>query len=359
MNSPHLHRVDYLIIGQGLAGSLLAWELTRRNRKILVVDNGFTSASQIAAGLINPVTGMRLTKNPDIECLLPTAKKYYQKLANFFNQIFLIEKPMLRLLRNQQELQYCKKRLADPNYHPYLSDLKINSEHQNLQTDYGIVHQKQTCFLQTKPLLAKIKTYLQQTRQYLKTNFDYSDLTIQADSIQWNNIEANRVIFCEGYQAQNNPWFSWLPFNPAKGEILTLESQNCTPDFIVNYGFWLIPTNQTIFRSGATFDRQNINTKTTNQAKNILLQAIHQYAPDFSTSTVINHQAHIRPATIDRHPFLGNHPAQPLLCIFNGFGSKGSLLIPWFACHFAGYLINSSPFPEHANISRHFEKYFG
>jgi glycine/D-amino acid oxidase-like deaminating enzyme len=358
LNSPHLHTVDYLIVGQGLAGSLLAWELSRRNHKILVVDNGLTSASQIAAGLINPVSGMRLAINPDVEFLLPAAKKFYQELEIFFNQTFLIEKPMRRLLRNQQELQYCKKRLADPNYHPYLSDLKVNFKHQNLQADYGILHQKQTCFLQTKPLLAKIKTYLKQTRQYLKTDLDYSGLKIQANTIQWQNIEATWVIFCEGYQARNNPWFSWLPFNLAKGEILTLASQNCMPDYIINYGLWLIPTNKNIFRSGATFDRENIDTNTTNQAKNTLLREIHQYAPDFSASTVIKHHAHIRPATMDRHPFLGCHPAQPQLCIFNGFGSKGSLLIPWFACYFADYLANSSPLPKQANINRHYEKYY-
>ncbi len=358
LNSPHLHHVDYLIVGQGLAGSVLAWELSRRNCKILVIDNGLTNASQIAAGLINPVSGMRLAINPDIEFLLPAAKKYYQKLANFFNQEFLVEKPMLRLLRNQQELQYCKKRLADPNYHSYLSGLKVKFKHQNLQTAYGILQQKQTYFLQTKPLLTEIKNYLQLTRQYLNADFNYSDLKLQANSIQWQNIEATRIIFCEGYQAQNNPWFSWLPFNLAKGEILTLTSQHCSPEYIINYGFWLIPTNTKIFRSGATFDRENIDTKTTNQAKNTILQAIHQYAPDFSPCTVINHQAHIRPATIDRQPLLGHPPDQPLICIFNGFGSKGSLLIPWYACHFADYLVNSSTFPDHANISRHCKKYF-
>ena len=55
-------KVDYLIIGQGLAGSLLAWELIQRRCSVVVVDNGNENASQIAAGLINPITGMRFVK---------------------------------------------------------------------------------------------------------------------------------------------------------------------------------------------------------------------------------------------------------------------------------------------------------
>jgi len=51
--------VDFLIVGQGLAGSLMAWELMQRGKTVLIVDNGLENASRVAAGLINPVTGMR------------------------------------------------------------------------------------------------------------------------------------------------------------------------------------------------------------------------------------------------------------------------------------------------------------
>ncbi len=358
MSNPPSQKVDFLIIGQGLAGSLLAWELNQRGQRVIVVDNGNTSASQVAAGLINPITGIRLVKNPDIDFLLPAAKKYYQDLSIFFNQDFLIEKPMLRLLRTQQENQYCKKRLTDPNYRAYLSGLKPAIADLNLITPYGILEQKQTGFLKIKPLLSKIKNYLQQTHQYLTTVFNYRDLTIQTNNFQWQNIKASRIIFCEGYQAQNNPWFSWLPFNLAKGEILTLDSPTCIPEFILNYGFWVIPTGNHKFRTGATFDRDNIDTKTTIQARNTLIQSLNQYVPVFLTNHIINHQAQIRPATIDRQPFLGNHPKRPELLIFNGFGAKGSLLIPWFVRQFSDHLINSSPLPEKTNIDRHYDKYF-
>ena len=88
MNKPKTH--DYLIIGLGLAGSLLAWELLQRGCTIMVVDNGLENASQVAAGLINPVTGMRLVKSADLEHLLPSAKRCYEQLSQFFSQDFYI-----------------------------------------------------------------------------------------------------------------------------------------------------------------------------------------------------------------------------------------------------------------------------
>ncbi|HBA65740.1 MAG TPA: FAD-dependent oxidoreductase, partial [Methylococcaceae bacterium] len=55
--------IDFLIVGQGLAGSLLAFELIQRNAQVMVVDDGRENASEVAAGLINPVTGIRLVKS--------------------------------------------------------------------------------------------------------------------------------------------------------------------------------------------------------------------------------------------------------------------------------------------------------
>ncbi|MFT5168556.1 MAG: glycine oxidase, partial [Saprospiraceae bacterium] len=56
--------VDYLIIGQGLAGSLLAYQLLERGKTVQIIDNHHNGASSsIAAGIINPITGRRFAKS--------------------------------------------------------------------------------------------------------------------------------------------------------------------------------------------------------------------------------------------------------------------------------------------------------
>ncbi len=217
--------VDFLIIGQGLAGSLLAWELLQRGCKVMVLDDGRENASQVAAGLINPVTGMRLVKSSDVDVLLPAARQLYRQLSGFFKQEFYKEKPMLRLLRSKAEIGACQKRLADPAYHAYLGNLLSPGHFSDpLNSFAGVLEQKQTAYLLTRPLLASLKGYFISRHSYRQAILDYQDIHWQPKP-HWQDIHARQIIFCEGYRAIYNPWFSWLPFQPAQGEILTLESE--------------------------------------------------------------------------------------------------------------------------------------
>jgi len=63
---------DYIIIGQGIAGTVLSHELLKAGKKVLVVDNGFTtSSSMMAAGMWNPILFRKLKKSWKAEELLP------------------------------------------------------------------------------------------------------------------------------------------------------------------------------------------------------------------------------------------------------------------------------------------------
>ena len=77
-------QVDFLIVGQGLAGSLLAQELLRRGRTVHVVDDHWkSSASQVAAGLMTPLTGRRFTLTKDYPELFAAAKERLTELGVF------------------------------------------------------------------------------------------------------------------------------------------------------------------------------------------------------------------------------------------------------------------------------------
>lgn len=346
---------DFLIIGQGLAGSLLAWELMQRGCSVLVVDNGNENASQVAAGLINPVTGMRLVKSGDVDTLLPAARSCYSQLATFFQQEFFVEKPMIRIFSSENELNSAEKRVTDPDYLAYLNNIhpKANSTG-DFATPFGYLEQKQTGYLLTRPLLDCLKSFLISRNCYRIADFDYTEIVLKP-GLHWRDISPKQIIFCEGYQATKNPWFSWLPFQPVKGEILTLNHQSELPDKIINYGNWLIPLSATQIRIGATFDRENINTNTTETGKNELLMALGKLSPGLKSSTIIRHEANIRPSTRDRHPFIGRHPVQNQLWIFNGFGAKGSLQIPWYCQRFADTSLEDEPLPSYCDIRRHYK----
>lgn len=348
--------IDFLIIGQGLAGSLLAWELMQRGCSVTVIDHGKENASQVAAGLINPVTGLRLVKSAEVDTLLPAAKYCYRQLATFFRQDFYIEKTMLRVLRSEADYRQAQKRLHDDAYLAYLHKLHVpDACPYPFATPFGVLEQQQTGYLLTRPLLHCLRDFFIANSCYRQAEF-HADALALAPKPHWQDLSPGRIVFCEGYQALHNPWFSGLPFQPAKGEILTLAHQHEVPDKLLNYGNWLIPTLAQQSRMGATFSHDTLDTRPTAFGKGQLMAALAEFAPDLAQAEVIAHHANIRPCTVDKQPFVGFHPRQPQVAIFNGFGAKGSLQIPWYSQRFADTLIDNSPPPS--PIARYYATHF-
>lgn len=353
--------IDTLIVGQGLAGSLLAWELAHRGEHILVVDDEHASASSVAAaGLINPVTGQRIVKTSGADGYLPQARRRYRELETALGVSLLVEKPMWRLLRKAKEREVWQRRREDPAYEGYLGDWLDTAV---LQPPFiaplGGFVQHHTGYLETHNLLGALREYLLETGRYRPQAIHYDDFALDGEQVRFDGLRCGRVIFCEGYKAMHNPWFDWLPFTPAKGEILTLRLEQPLPDVIINAGRWLMPRENGEYRLGATYEHAPLDEHTTEAARQTLLSALPDLLVSPGSYTVTAQQAGVRPATTDRQPFIGLHPRWPQLGIFNGFGSKGSLLIPWHASVFADALSGGRAVPMHCDIRRHLELYRG
>ncbi len=350
--------LDYLIIGQGLAGSLLAWRLLQRGEQVLVVDNDYaTSSSTVAAGLINPVTGKRLVKTVGVDECLPLARQTYHRLEQQLGCKLLVEKPMLRLFHSEQERERWQHRQQEGGYEAYLGGLMEASQlPPPISASHGAGLQLQTAYLRTGPLLHGLRDWLREQGSYLQAQFIYDELTLSAEGVVWRDLAARRVIFCEGYKGAGNPWFDWLPFQPTKGEFLTLRSSEELPDRIINSGRWLMPRSDGLYRAGASYDHQQLDENISAEARQMLLAALPTFLAPSPQFEVVSQQAGVRPTTSDRQPFIGVHPRQSQLMVFNGFGSKGSLLIPWHVERFIEFLLDGSVLPAAIDIARYRER---
>ena len=67
---------------------------------------------------------------------------------------------------------------------------------------------------------------------------------------------------------------------------------------------------------------------------------------------ITNQQAGIRPTVNDRRPLIGLHPEHPQLAVFNGMGTKGVMLAPFFADQFANFLESATPIDKEVDIAR-------
>ena len=348
-------KIDVLIVGQGLAGSLLAWQLIKQKFRVLVIDDVAENASQVAAGLINPISGQRLFKSDEVDSLLPAALNCYQLLSAQFQQDFFVPLPMLRVLRTDRELQRATARLVQPDYQAYLQDVQAQSSAVN--SSFGVLRQLQTGYLRTRLLLDQLRRFLIAEQSYLASQFDYSELLFQPQ-LQWRHYLPRQIVFCEGYKARRNPWFSRLPFQLVKGEIISCETTALSTKQIINFGNWLIPLDNQRCRIGANYNTAELDQQTTASVASQLLVSALQVCPQRYPLHIYQHQAGVRPATLDKQPFIGRHPVLTQLHIFNGFGSKGSLAIPWYAQRMVDFLVGQQSLPTQSNIQRFYGTHF-
>ena len=347
--------IDYLIIGLGLAGSSLAWLLEQHGQSFVVVDDVTeSSASRIAAGVINPVAGQRLVKHPKTEIFLAAARAFYAGAADFFKQPFYFERPMIRLFSSAQERKIWAEKKANP---AYSLDFGETFDAQRVwpvsgNRDGGY-HQHNCGYLDARRLLDAMKAHFRATNRLIETEFRWDQLTPDANGMVWNGARVGAVISCEGFRAKSNPYFSWLPLQLSKGEIITMESTADLPEWIVNQGKTLVPLDRRIFKFGATYERRTLDNMPSAIARDALFAKVRELLPAATRLQCLKQEAGIRSGSLDKNPFAGLHPTYPRLGIFNGFGSKGVLTIPYYAECFVQFLLHGKDLPAEICIDRY------
>ncbi|MBD3670094.1 MAG: FAD-dependent oxidoreductase [Gammaproteobacteria bacterium] len=344
--------LDVLIVGQGLAGSLLASELIAQGQRIRVLDNRHRHASSmVAAGLINPVTGRRLVKSPYTEDWMAAAWSCYRQLESELGLALLFEKPMWRLFTSAKQREIWQQRQSQEEYAGFLST--PDTEPASLyQAPHGMGKVSHTAYVDTKVMLTALRDWLEQQDAYLEREVEYEAIHPRQGHVEVDGLKARQLVFCEGYRGMHNPWFGQLPLTPVKGEILTLSHDTDLPDLIANFGKWLLPIDTNLFKLGATYDWEHLDNVPTQAARQHLLDALAKVLSHPLSTTLQAHEAGVRPNSRDRLPLIGPHPDHRSLYIFNGFGSRGALMIPYYASQLAAHMRQGEALPSHCDIAR-------
>jgi len=349
--------LDFIIVGAGICGCNLAFHL--KDKKILIIDNAQKDCSSlVAAGVLNPITGKRLVKSWRSEVAMPYANKFYPELEKVLHTKFFNSSKILQLCKSEEERTLWQKRKEDSDYSFFLKGESAPQTFESLNDEFGSFFIESVAWIGTKEICLSYKKFFEEKNIYRAEIFDFSKLEIFENHISYKDISAKNIIFCEGYKAIENPYFNWLPFSPAKGEILEIQAQISLPNWIIHKEKWLMKLTENSFRCGSTWDRENFNCTPTESAKTEILKALPRIIKNSSELKVISQNAGVRPCTRTTRPFLGTHPTHKTLHIFNGFGSKGYALSPHFANIFVSYLLQNAPIDPEANISRHIKKFF-
>lgn len=351
--------VNYIISGQGLAGTILAQTFLKQGKSVLIIDEqGLSSASKIAAGLYNPVVFKRLVKSWMADELISFMDEFYYEAQQLLNEKFYFKKQIVKLFAEEQEKVLWLKK-CNEDVGKYLS--------KTIQTDFlsGIIHNSPTGEysevidagnLDTRLFLDAFRTYFQLNNQLLDEKFEYDKLIIEPDSVTYKNYTAGKLIFCEGYKSIENPYFNWLPFKLTKGEIITVkipllfDNEIDNNEKVINKGVFILPLGNHIYKVGATYEWTDLTEQPTDKGKDYLIDRLQKIIK--VPFEILDHKAGIRPTVIDRRPLIGLHPQHSAIAVFNGMGTKGVMLAPYFANQFFDFLENNLPLDKEVDIAR-------
>ncbi len=348
----------YLLIGQGLAGSLLADALLRRGQRVLVVADARPSSSGVAAGLFNPVTGRKPQLTWLADVLFPFLHLFYPELETRLAARFFHSMPLYRPFGDAAEQNNGLAFSAEPALRGFLEPAPNDAAFAaTVRNQYGGLHTHHAGWVDVPALLAAFRRFFTAKGVFEEATVFPESLRLRADGVEWLGRKFSRVVFCEGAYATQNPFFNWLPFNPVKGETITVRLDGAVPPGIVNRGVWLIPRADATARVGATYVWKPLDWETTEAGREFLEEKLHGWLK--IPYEVVGQAAGIRPAVQGRRPLLGLHPEFRRLALFNGLGSKGVSLAPFFAQQMAELLVDGKEPHESVNIERFFSLYSG
>lgn len=341
--------VDYIIVGQGLAGSCLALQLMREHKRIVVIDHyDEHSATQVAAGLFNPITGRIMTKTWKADVLFPYLHDFYREAENLTGKKFFHPMPLYRPFLSIEEQNEWMGKSAHSGLEKYIDEVHTTEIYPGLvQNTFGGLTLKQAGWLDTTAFTLAVRQYISDKEILLDAAFDYNKLELANGEVSYLNYRAGKIIFCEGVKALNGKLFSWLPIRALKGETLTIDT-NVTVNAIFNRGVFVVPGT---WKVGATYQPNDLQPNVTDAARGELLAKLDELIT--FPYRVITQNWGIRPTTPDRRPILGPHPEYPQAIVFNGLGTKGVSLAPHFSGVLAAWLENKGSINKEVDIERY------
>ncbi len=335
-----LKDAEYIIIGQGISGTVLSMQFTEKNIPHLVVDQpGLSQSSAIAAGLINPVVLKRLKLVYNAEEYLQYAKPFYLKWEGVLQTHFFHELAVFHLFSSAGEQNHWLEKSENPMFKSFLGDIDT-SRIKNVKSPYGFGKMSGTARLNTIGMINSYRIFLQEKGQYQQAVIDEKSLS---------EIAVNKkVILANGYLMREI-----LPsvsdyFSPTRGEVMIIESEELPKDKILHSGVFTMPLGNNHFKIGATYHWEKLQDITTPEGLNKLKNELIKFYK--GRYTVKKHMGGVRPNVKDRKPLLGKVGSN--LYSFNGMGSRAALMAPFLSEIIANYLLNNMDIPPEYDINR-------
>jgi len=325
-------RADLLIVGQGLAGTLLAWECERAGIAFVVADRGHaTAATSVAAGIVNPITGRRLVKSWRIDDLLPLARAVYRDLEQALGVPLWRDLRVRRGLADDRERTVLARKLATGELAPF------------------VVEPDESGFWIRGAARVDLAALLAATRARWRAA---GRLRVEETDFRAAAGRHELVIDCTGAAGVAGPGrFPFVPWEVSKGEVLELAVEGLEPGVGLNRRQWVVPLGEGRAWTGATHEPGVHDTRPSAEGRARLERGARELLGERAFA-VTNQRAGVRLNLPDKRPVAGRHPDDARLGFCGGLGAKGALWAPLLARQWVAHLTSGAPFDAEIALRR-------
>jgi len=328
-------------VGGGVAGLFTAWFMHQENKHVIVYnDSEIASASGVAAGLINPITGMRFAKTWMADAIFPFAASTYSAIEKTLGVSFFQPIPILRLADSVAHINDWEARAQSDAFKQYVSAQAASKDlltpfHKAIGGFYIMGGAKINAFV-----------FLNSLRAFFAARGQYISKPFSANEIRPNDV----VVYCNGTAIKQTEGLEHLPILPVKGHYLVCAIPGLQPETVVQGKASIIPQGDGLYRVGSTYQWTFADDKAEEEQVELLQNNLRETTSlPFELKDVL---VGIRPTTKDRRPILGAHPTQANTFVFNGLGTKGYSLAPYFAKQLCDFILHQKPILNEVDLAR-------
>ena len=196
---------DYLIVGNGLAGSVLSYRLSEAGKSLIIVDKDNPNAAwKVAGGVWNAITFRKILKGWNADDLLSEAQQFYPSLEKKWELNFYEKKEIVKAFSDVHFQNTWLSKSEEPEFSNYLSDA-IPDEIKDLPLSlpFGAGTVKNGGYVNLQVFIPYLRQKLKKAHDYLEEDFDYNQLLITDEGFSYKSFQARNIIFCDRTQARS------------------------------------------------------------------------------------------------------------------------------------------------------------
>lgn len=340
-------KTDYMIVGDGYAAMFFAHQLIKHKKKFLLFSEGKTSASQVSAGIVNPVVLKKFTTFWKAKEQIQGLKHVLLEIQSYTGHYYLVEQPIHRIFHDEKERELWLKKTKNDELSSFLDKHFYSLPIYNNTYHAGrVLHSAR---LDVSQFFEDMYDFLEKQKALKKEYFDYSCLN--PEQKLYKDIKYETIVFAEGIGVKHNPYFKDIPIHPNKGHHIRVAlSYVPNQEITVKKKHFLFPQKDGKFYYGGTYDRQQSHHGVDEIAIAQLENGLKEFYP-FPFDVIEEHFG-FRPTVKDRRPIIGAHKMFPDLYVFNGLGARGVLNASYFSSILFEAIENKIPLPEEVTVDR-------